>query len=84
LHIVSGDHFTIEADLTVYFKNHSKPVNTLCRKYAEFFNNKVGGTYSNHCTFEVYQEIKLGPIKTILSIFLLHDDHANMSFDILR
>jgi hypothetical protein len=33
---------------TVYCENHTEHTNTLCEQNAEFFNVKVGGTYSNH------------------------------------
>jgi hypothetical protein len=32
----------------VYCENHTEHTNTLCEQYAEFFNVKGSGTYSNH------------------------------------
>jgi hypothetical protein len=36
----------------VHLGYYSRSINTICWKYAEFYNVKAGGTYSNHCTFK--------------------------------
>jgi hypothetical protein len=48
LYVVLGVHLTIEVN--IYSENHSKPINTLFGKYAQFFNVKRDGTYTNLCT----------------------------------
>jgi hypothetical protein len=34
---------------SVYFDNHTIPINALCGQNAEFLIVKGGGTYSYHC-----------------------------------
>jgi hypothetical protein len=34
--------------IAVYFENHMKPINTICRQNAELLIVEAGGTYSYH------------------------------------
>jgi hypothetical protein len=43
--------------MAVYYKNHTKHINTLCGENVEFLYVKLAGAHSNHWALNSYLEI---------------------------
>jgi hypothetical protein len=39
-------------EITVYYVDDTKPINTICEQSEELLNVKAGGTYNYHCALK--------------------------------